>query len=222
MIIFDFEWNRGYDKKPLDEILQIGAVRVDRLGGPVTDTFNVYIRPVVHKKFDPGAKKLPELEASRRSQVDFPTAMECFHTWCGTETVFAAWGNDDLKNLERNCAYWNVPPLTAGETLDLQRFYIEKPGSDHADQIKDLDSRFHQLLYESSGSKAFYETLSTLHKKMTKFRKASVSRHSRAVESLAEHEAIYEALSRHDGEAARQLTQRHNINARDSMTRVEE
>lgn len=57
MIIFDFEWNRGYDKKPLDEILQIGAVRVDRLGGPVTDTFNVYIRPVVHKKFDPGAKK---------------------------------------------------------------------------------------------------------------------------------------------------------------------
>ena len=108
------------------------------------------------------------------------------------------------------------------ETLDLQRFYIEKPGSDHVDQIKDLDSRFHQLLYESSGSKAFYETLSSMHKKMTKFRKASVSRHSRAVESLAEHEAIYEALSRHDGEAARQLTQRHNINARDSMTRVEE
>ena len=108
------------------------------------------------------------------------------------------------------------------ETLDLQRFYIEKPGSDHADQIKDLDSRFHQLLYESSGSKAFYETLSTLHKKMTKFRKASVSRHSRAVESLAEHEAIYEALSRHDGEAARQLTQRHNITARASRTRVEE
>lgn len=123
MIIFDFEWNRGYDKKPLDEILQIGAVRVDRLGGPVTDTFNVYIRPVVHKKFDPGAKKLPELEASRRSQVDFPTAMECFRTWCGTETVFAAWGNDDLKTLERNCAYWNVPPLTAGETLDLQRAF---------------------------------------------------------------------------------------------------
>ena len=108
------------------------------------------------------------------------------------------------------------------ETLDLHRFYIEKPGSDHADQIKDLDSRFHQLLYESSGSKAFYETLSTLHKKMTKFRKASVSRHSRAVESLEEHEAIFEALSRHDGEAARQLTLRHNINARDSMAQVEE
>ena len=33
------------------------------------------------------------------------------------------------------------------ETLDLQRFYIQQSNSDHADQIKDLDSRFHQLLY---------------------------------------------------------------------------
>lgn len=108
------------------------------------------------------------------------------------------------------------------ETLDLQRFYIQQSDSDHADQIKDLDSRFHQLLYESCGSKAFCETLSSLHKKMTKFRKASVRRHSRAVESLAEHEAIYAALERHDGEAARELTKRHNINARDSIAQVEE
>ena len=27
MIVLDLEWNRSYDKKPLDEILQIGAVR---------------------------------------------------------------------------------------------------------------------------------------------------------------------------------------------------
>lgn len=39
MIILDLEWNQGYDKTVLDEVLQIGAVRVDRLGGPITDTF---------------------------------------------------------------------------------------------------------------------------------------------------------------------------------------
>ena len=60
MIIWDLEWNRGYDRTPLDEILQIGAVRVAGLGGPVLDTFNAYIRPAVHKKFDPGARRLPE------------------------------------------------------------------------------------------------------------------------------------------------------------------
>ena len=32
MIVLDLEWNRGYDKKPLNEILQIGAVRVEQIG----------------------------------------------------------------------------------------------------------------------------------------------------------------------------------------------
>ena len=89
MIILDLEWNRSYDKKPLDEILQIGAVRVDRLGGPVTDTFSVYIKPSVHKKFDPGAKSLPELQASKDSTVGFSTAMESFRKWCGPEGSYA-------------------------------------------------------------------------------------------------------------------------------------
>lgn len=64
MVILDLEWNRGYDNTPLDEILQIGAVRVEYLGGPVTDMFNAYIRSTVHKKFDLGAKQLPDLQIS--------------------------------------------------------------------------------------------------------------------------------------------------------------
>ena len=40
MIVLDLEWNRGYDKKPVNEILQIGAVRTEGLGGPILDTFN--------------------------------------------------------------------------------------------------------------------------------------------------------------------------------------
>lgn len=129
MIVFDFEWNRGYDKTPLDEILQIGAVRVERLGGPVTDSFNVFIRPVVHKRFDPGAKKLPELHRSLEEGTDFPSAMEAFRRWCGEETVFASWGSDDFKTLARNCAYWKVPPLTPGETYDLQRAFSLRVGT---------------------------------------------------------------------------------------------
>lgn len=39
MIILDLEWNRGYDNRPLNEILQIGAVRIERLGGPIVGTF---------------------------------------------------------------------------------------------------------------------------------------------------------------------------------------
>lgn len=121
MIILDLEWNRSYDKKPLDEILQIGAVRVERVGGPIVDSFNAFIRPMVHKRFDPGAKKLPELQESIRSDVDFPLALERFRTWCGGETDFAAWGGgDDFRALRQNCEYWNVPPVPVETVHDFQ------------------------------------------------------------------------------------------------------
>lgn len=120
MVILDLEWNRGYDNTPLDEILQIGAVRVDYLGGPVTDTFNVYIRPVVHKGFSPGARRLPELRMSQESELDFVTALELFRTWCGDETEYAAWGNDDPATLAKNCEYWNIPALTMTTVRNFQ------------------------------------------------------------------------------------------------------
>jgi|InofroStandDraft_1065614.scaffolds.fasta_scaffold03819_13 inhibitor of KinA sporulation pathway (predicted exonuclease) len=129
MIILDLEWNRSYDKKPLDEILQIGAVRVDRLGGPVTDTFSVYIKPSVHKKFDPGAKSLPELQASKDSTVDFSTAMESFRKWCGPEHSFGAWGSGDFRTLAQNCGYWDLPVLAMGKFLDIQRAFSEQVGT---------------------------------------------------------------------------------------------
>lgn len=121
MIILDLEWNRSYDKKPLDEILQIGAVRVEEIGGPIVDTFSVFVRPTVHRRFDPGAKKLPELQASVQSTVGFPAALERFRTWCGGETAFAAWGGgDDFKALRQNCEYWKLPPVAVETVCDLQ------------------------------------------------------------------------------------------------------
>ena len=68
MIIMDLEWNRSYDKIPLEEILQIGAVRLERMGGPIVDTFSVFIRPCVHKKLNRTAKALPELQRALNSR----------------------------------------------------------------------------------------------------------------------------------------------------------
>ena len=107
------------------------------------------------------------------------------------------------------------------EILDLQSFYIEKNVADNADKIRNLDSEFHELLYKASASKVFYNILSSLHKKISKFRKVSVSKHSRAVNSLSEHEAILGALQKHDSEEAERLTRQHVQNARDSMTEME-
>ena len=130
MIIFDLEWNRGYDTKSLDEILQIGAVRIAGLGQPVTDTFNVYIRPKVHKKFGPGAKKLPDLCKSVESDVDFARGLSLFLAWCGGERELAAWGGDDFKALRQNCEYWKLPVPDFPKQYDLQRAFGHTFGED--------------------------------------------------------------------------------------------
>ena len=110
------------------------------------------------------------------------------------------------------------------ELIELQYFYSQRQDSDpaeYSDKIKNLDSNFHELLYYASGSKAYRDTLLTLHKKMTKFRKASVSKHSRAVHSIEEHADVYKALKARDPEAAAAAMQKHTQNAFDRIRDME-
>ena len=96
------------------------------------------------------------------------------------------------------------------EAVEFQEFYL---GKQDADRIKSMDSRFHETIYKMSGSTVFYDVLMPLHKKILKYRKASVSNVSRAKASVAEHRAIYEALLAHDSELAARLISEHLENA---------
>ena len=96
------------------------------------------------------------------------------------------------------------------EAVELQEFYLKKQD---AEQIKHMDNRFHELLYKFCESTVFYDILVPLHKKVQKYRKASVERQSRAVASVAEHQAIYNAIASGDSEAAERLTREHVHNA---------
>ena len=129
MIILDLEWNRGYDKTPLEEILQIGAVKLDKLGGTITDTFCIFVHPCVHRKLNRTAKTLPELHAAFESPYDFPSAVEQFRIWCGKDTVFADWGGDDFETLRQNCDFWKVPAPTATQLIDLQMAFSLQVGT---------------------------------------------------------------------------------------------
>ena len=61
-----------------------------------------------------------------------------------------------------------------------------------------------------------------IHKKMTKYRKASVSEHSRAQQSNDEHMAIYQALASHDPDAAEKAVLIHVGNAMKRMEHMEQ
>ena len=107
------------------------------------------------------------------------------------------------------------------EILDLQKYYAEKTDGDNSDKIKDLDSQFHEMRYRCSGRKIFEQTLLPIHKKLIKYRKASIKKHGRAKTSSTEHESIYEALRAHDGELAKELTLFHLNNAKNNITEKE-
>ena len=96
------------------------------------------------------------------------------------------------------------------ETLELQEFYVSKHDPD---RIKTMDSKFHQLIYRFCGSTVLFDTLMPLHKKVQKYRRASVENNDRAQQSAREHRAIYEAIAARDAEKASQYTVAHIANA---------
>ncbi len=96
------------------------------------------------------------------------------------------------------------------EALEFQEFYLNKKDPD---QIKLMDSRFHETLYKLSGSTAFYDTLVPLHKKIQKYRRASVTNSSRAEASVAEHRKIYEAIEAKNTALAAKYASEHVENA---------
>ena len=100
------------------------------------------------------------------------------------------------------------------EALEFQEFYLNKKDPD---QIKLMDSRFHETLYKLSGSTAFYDTLVPLHKKIQKYRRASVEKRSRAEASVREHRSIYEAIAAGNAQEAEQQMIQHIENARKSI-----
>ena len=106
------------------------------------------------------------------------------------------------------------------EVIELQQYYSQKD-SDNADKIKDLDSQFHEMLYRLSASEIFVQTLLPLHKKLIKFRKASIRRHGRALQSAAEHQSIYEAIRSRDGQKAKELTLFHINKAKNNILNKE-
>lgn len=96
------------------------------------------------------------------------------------------------------------------DTLELQEFYVPKKD---ALRINTLDSKFHKLIYKFSGSNALYDTLNPLHKKVLKYRRASVENAMRSGNSSNEHRAIFEAIAAHDCERAEKEMQAHIANA---------
>lgn len=105
------------------------------------------------------------------------------------------------------------------ELMDLQEFYIHKEDSE---KVKNIDNKFHNMIYQYAGSPVYRDTLMPLHKKTQKFRKAAVSSTGHAGESYAEHFKIYEAIAAKDPDAAGRAMHEHVEHARNRLAEMAE
>lgn len=92
------------------------------------------------------------------------------------------------------------------EAVELQEFYVSKADPD---RVQWQDHEFHELIYAGCGSITLQSTLTPLHRKAQKFRRASVEKKSRALDSVREHAGICDAILAGDGDAAERLMVEH-------------
>lgn len=118
--------------------------------------------------------------------------------------------------LEGLCAEMAVSSITQ-EQLDkldeiilLSKFYEKKKDMEH---LLKMDSQFHEVLFESCGSKMLEHQLKDYHQYVQKARLRSLKRQERAKKSTMEHEEILDAIKARDAQKADELATRHILNA---------
>ena len=123
-------------------------------------------------------------------------------------------------NVEGLASYYttvNCSPESLEELLhivELQEFYTSKGDRD---RTKEMDDQFHSAICRLCRHNVISDTLVPLHKKIQRYRRASISDEKRMQEMAKEHRAIYEAIAAGDAEQAKKLTQLHVENAKKSM-----
>lgn len=100
------------------------------------------------------------------------------------------------------------------DVVELQKFFAAKGDSQN---VRDLDSKFHSMIYKFCTSRILTDTLNSLHHRIERFRRMSVETGGRGSLSVEEHKEIVEALAAHDEDKAENLLIEHIRNARDKL-----
>lgn len=122
--------------------------------------------------------------------------------------------------LEGLCARWAAKNITdkelddMEETMHLAEFHAKK---EHYDKVFELDGRFHEIMYEASHSRILAHELEDFHQYVQRVRRMSIKNRVRSRNTNEEHNRIFEALKKHDGDLAEQLAHQHILNSMESI-----
>lgn len=124
------------------------------------------------------------------------------------------------SRLEGLCARWATEHITKEqldeleENIYLSDFHSSKGNSE---QVVELDNRFHEIIYNASGSKELRHILVDFHHYVQRVRKITLAVQTRAISSNEEHRKIVEALKVRDADLAEKLANAHMMNTIKNM-----
>jgi DNA-binding GntR family transcriptional regulator len=127
--------------------------------------------------------------------------------------------------VEGLAARWAAERLTPPELKELQKifelmeFYAQKQD---VEEVAALDNKFHQVIYDASGSKILKLTLGNLHQYVQMARLESLKFHNRLPQTIEEHRTILKAFLDGDPDAAEKALSHHakmaGLNIADQQT----
>jgi len=100
------------------------------------------------------------------------------------------------------------------EIIELTEFYAGKHDVEH---LHELDTQFHEIIYEASNSRPLKHILSDFHIYVQRARMESIAMPGRDLKSTQEHKAILKALKDRNPEEAERLTNQHVRNVTENM-----
>ena len=122
-----------------------------------------------------------------------------------------------LEGLAARMAAKNITPELLDameETVVLSEYHAKK---EHYEQVCEMDSKYHKLLYKASGSRILEHTLTDFHQYVQRVRMASIMKKRRMEKSNDEHDAILTAIREHDEEKAELVATRHISNTVENL-----
>ena len=136
LIVFDLEWNIGYQPKTFDyhgteqtlrgEIIQIGAVKIDA-NARVLDTFRINLKPRIFKKLQHHIAKVTGMTQNDLDMgVPIREGLQQFVRWAGPDAAFAEWGMDDVPVLKQNLYLCKLDENWPNRWYDLQRVFLSQ------------------------------------------------------------------------------------------------
>ncbi len=134
IVVCDFEWTawpgclqHGWIPPEYREIVQMGAaiVRADTSDFSELDTFVILVKPNRNPVLSDYFINLTGItqEEVDRNGVSFPEALQRFHRWCGSRSLYS-FGKDDPVVLSENCELSDVKfPFDLSKFFDIRETF---------------------------------------------------------------------------------------------------